>query len=151
MCSHHRSTPASRCDCDAAGASRREHHVAHHHYPGSGSESGLGVRRPLRFLAWKLGLSETQVTEFATVLNALKTERAQAEVDDRRSLALLADAAEGEPYDTTKAGEAVRLRVRSAEQVQAKVVESLARMHALLEPEQRARLAYLLRTGTLVM
>jgi Spy/CpxP family protein refolding chaperone len=31
------------------------------------------------------------------------------------------------------------------------VADALAQMHAVLEPEQRARLAYLLRTGTLVM
>jgi hypothetical protein len=31
------------------------------------------------------------------------------------------------------------------------VVKALKRMHALLAPEQRTRLAYLLRTGTLQM
>jgi Spy/CpxP family protein refolding chaperone len=96
-------------------------------------------------------LSESQVSEFATVLNALKTERAQAEVDDQRSLALLAEAIQSEPYAANRAEEAARLRVQSVERVQQKVIESLGRMHALLEPEQRARLAYLLRTGALVM
>jgi len=151
MCSHSRSMSRGRCGCEAVEASHPSQHVEHHHYPGPGFPGGLGVRRPLRFLGWKLSLSESQVTEFATVLNALKTERAQAEVDDRRALALLADAADSDPYDSGKADEAVRLRVRSTEQVQQKVGESLARMHALLEPEQRSRLAYLLRTGTLVM
>src|ERR1700712_932302 len=41
----------------------------------------LGVRRPLRFLAYKLELNEEQVTLLATVLDGLKTERAQAAVD----------------------------------------------------------------------
>jgi hypothetical protein len=109
------------------------------------------VRRPLRFLAWKLDLSEPQVVEFASVLNALKTERAQAEVDDRRALALLADAAEAEPFDAGRAQEAARLRTQSAERLQQKVVDSLARIHALLSAEQRSRLAYLLRTGALLM
>jgi len=35
--------------------------------------------------------------------------------------------------------------------VQQKVVDSLTRIHALLDAERRSRLAYLLRTGTLVM
>jgi Spy/CpxP family protein refolding chaperone len=109
------------------------------------------VRRPLRFLAWKLELNEAQVTELASVLNALKTERAQAEVDDRRALTLLAEAAQGEPFDSAKANEAARIRVESTERVQRKVTESLSRIHALLEPDQRARLAYLLQTGSLVM
>ena len=40
-------------------------------------------------------------------------------------------------------------RVKSAERVQAAVGKALGRIHGLLEPEQRAKLAYLLRTGAL--
>jgi Spy/CpxP family protein refolding chaperone len=72
-------------------------------------------------------------------------------VDDRRALALLADASEAETFDRDKAAEATRLRTESADRVQRKVVESLGRIHEHLNPEQRSRLAYLLRTGTLVM
>src|SRR6476620_10523637 len=54
---------------------------------GFGEEGGFGVRRPLRFLAYKLGLDEKQVAELARVLDDLKTERAQVAVDDRRTLA----------------------------------------------------------------
>jgi Spy/CpxP family protein refolding chaperone len=143
--SHHH----ARCGCDAAGAGPART-VEHHHYPGAGP-GGLGVRRPLRFLAWKLGLSEAQLTEFATVLNALKTERAQGEVDDRRALALLADGVESDPYDPAKATEAGRLRSESAARLQQSIAAALARMHVLLEPEQRRQLAYLLRAGTLLM
>ena len=53
---------------------------------------GFGVRRPLRFLAYKLGLDEKQVAELARLLDEVKTERAQAEVDDRRTLSEFADA-----------------------------------------------------------
>ena len=109
------------------------------------------MRRPLRFLAWRLGLEEAQVTKLATILNELKTERAQAEVDDRRALALLADATQSEGFDADKATEAARLRVQSTERLQQKVVESLGRIHTLLVDEQRSQLAYMLRTGTLVM
>jgi Spy/CpxP family protein refolding chaperone len=91
------------------------------------------------------------MVELATILNDLKTERAQAEVDDRRALSLLADAAQGESFDRAKAEDAARLRRESTERVQKKVLDSLARIHGLLDAEQRARLAYLLRTGTLVM
>lgn len=135
------------CGCEPSGAWKRMQRYEHHHYPGE----RLGVRRPLRFLAWKLGLDERQVAALATVLNQLKTERAQAEVDDRRALALLADAAEAESFDSQRAGEAGRLRAQAAERVQQKVVESLGKIHAVLDAEQRARLAYLLRTGTLAM
>ena len=43
--------------------------------------SGFGVRRPLRFLAHKLELDDRQIGELARILDELKTERAQAEVD----------------------------------------------------------------------
>jgi Spy/CpxP family protein refolding chaperone len=112
---------------------------------------GFGVRRPLRFLAWKLGLSEPQVAQFAAIINELKTERAQAAVDDRRALTQLADAVVGDAFDAGLAAEAARSRAVSGERLQQKVATSLERMHALLDGEQRARLAYLLRTGTLVM
>ncbi len=66
---------------------------------GGDGGGGFGVRRPLRFLAYKLGLDERQVTELARVLNELKLERAQAEVDRRRTVASLADAVAGEAFD----------------------------------------------------
>ena len=47
--------------------------------------------------------------------------------------------------------EAAALRKKSAEHVQRKVVESVDRLHALLNPDQRTKLAYLLRTGSLLM
>src|SRR5437588_538173 len=53
---------------------------------------GFGVRRPLRFLAHKLDLNDRQVTEFARILDELRTERAQGEVDRRRTLSAFADA-----------------------------------------------------------
>src|SRR4051812_42599809 len=59
----------------------------------------FGVRRPLRFLAFKLDLDEKQVGELARILGELKTERAQADVDGRRSVAALADAVQGAAFD----------------------------------------------------
>jgi Spy/CpxP family protein refolding chaperone len=139
---------------EACGCEPRARHerISHHHYtPGEDFAGGFGIRRPLRFLAWKLGLSEPQLDRFAAVINELKTERAQAAVDDRRALTLLADAASGEAFDTAKAEEAARLRVESTQRLQQRVSGSLSALHAVLDAEQRTRLAYLLRTGTLVM
>jgi len=119
---------------------------------GAGFGSGpFGVRRPLRFLAWKLQLDDAQVESMATILNELKTERAQAAVDDRRTLTAFADAVAGETFDETRAGDAAGQRVKSAERLQATVAKALGNIHALLNPEQRTRLAYLIRTGALVL
>jgi Spy/CpxP family protein refolding chaperone len=109
------------------------------------------VRRPLRFLAYKLELDEKQVSELARILNELKTERAQAEVDRRRTVAAFADAVAGEAFDGGKAEEGGGLRVQSAERLRAAVVKALQQIHAVLDPDQRTRLAYLIRTGTLVI
>ena len=72
--------------------------------PGFGG--GWGVRRPLRFLAHKLDLDQKQIAELARILDELKIERAQAEVDDRRARAELADAILGATFDAGKAAAA---------------------------------------------
>src|SRR5438552_5603838 len=55
----------------------------------------FGVRRPLRFLAYKLELDREQTAQLAAILDDLKTERQQAAVDTRRSTAIFADALQG--------------------------------------------------------
>jgi len=111
----------------------------------------FGVRRPLRFLAFKLDLDERQVAELAKILSELKTERAQAEVDSRRTLAGFADAVAGTDFDEGRAKDAGALRVGAAERLRDAVVKALGRIHAILDAEQRERLAYLIRTGTLTI
>ncbi|MBI1797064.1 MAG: Spy/CpxP family protein refolding chaperone [Candidatus Eisenbacteria bacterium] len=126
-------------------------HPDHHHFSDPGWEGGgpFGVRRPLRFLAWKLGLDDPQIAELAAILDTLKTERAQAAVDERRALSAFADVMAAERFDPGEAGEAAGIRAKSAERVQQQVVRALERIHALLTPEQRSRFAYLIRSGAL--
>ena len=132
-----------------------------HHRGGPGDEGvdddfgggggGFGVRRPLRFLVHKLDLDERQTAELARILDELKTERAQAEVDRRRTVSAFADALAGDTFDVAKAGEGGQLRVQSAERLRAAVLKALQQIHAILNAEQRVRLAYLIRTGTLAI
>jgi Spy/CpxP family protein refolding chaperone len=118
---------------------------------GFGSGGGFGVRRPLRFLAHKLELDEKQVVQLARILDELKTERAQTAVDDRRTLAEFADALAGDPFDAAKAASAGERRVESGKRLRDTLVRSLQQIHTILNPEQRARLAHLIRTGILVV
>ncbi|HEY1586419.1 MAG TPA: Spy/CpxP family protein refolding chaperone [Polyangia bacterium] len=124
-------------------------------WAGGGGEGGpggeFGVRRPLRFLAYKLELDEKQVGELARILNELKTERAQAEVDGRRTTAAFADAVGGATFDESKAGEGATLRVQSAEKLKTAVQKALREIHAVLSDEQRQQLAYLIRTGVVTL
>jgi len=112
-------------------------------------EEGFGVRRPLRFLAYRLGLDDAQVAELARILDQLKTERAQAAVDDRRTLSDFADAVAGEAFDAAKASAGGDRRAESARRLRDAVVKALSQIHAILNPEQRAKLAYLIRSGAL--
>ncbi len=154
----------------------RSHHRAHHHearvgcsptherhghrrdwveWQASGGDDlgagAFGVRRPLRFLAHKLELRDEQVEALARILGTLKTERAQADVDGRRATAGLADAVAGDAFDDGRATEGAQRRVDSAQQLRDAVVHALREMHAVLDPGQRTRLAYLIRTGTIAV
>ena len=111
----------------------------------------FGVRRPLRFLAHKLELDDQQIAELARILDELKIERAQIDVDDRRSLAEFADALGGENFDTAKATSGGERRVASAVRLRETLIRSLQQIHAMLRPDQRSRLAYLIRTGVLAL
>ena len=154
----HASHPcAPRAFAFAFGPWGRRHGVCHDPEsvsPDMGDDFGagaFGVRRPLRFLAHKLDLDERQIAELARILDELKTERAQAEVDQRRTISVFADALTGDAFDAGKAGEGGQLRVKTAERLRDAVLKALGQIHALLNAEQRGRLAYLIRTGTLVI
>lgn len=157
--SHHGHDCGAEAGC---GPEARHGHHGHHGWRGhggwderrfAGGEGGgeFGVRRPLRFLAYKLGLEEKQVGELARILNELKTERAQAEVDQRRTVAAFADAVGGATFDEAKAGEGAQLRVASAERLKNAVQKALREIHAVLNEEQRQHLAYLIRTGVVTL
>jgi Spy/CpxP family protein refolding chaperone len=151
------------CGPEAHAGGPGHEHPGHHGPPpwagagfgGGGFDDGdfgggsFGVRRPLRFLAHKLDLKDEQVAELARILDDLKTERAQGAVDHRRTTASFADAMGAEAFDEAKVSDAADARVKSAERLRGAVVKALGRIHAILEGEQRAKLAYLLRTGAL--
>lgn len=107
----------------------------------------FGVRRPMRYLAYKLDLDEDQVRVLAGILDDLKTARAQADVDWQRSVSDLAGALEEGEFDEGGVRSALERRARSAEQLRGHTLESLRRLHGLLSPQQRRELAYLLRSG----
>ncbi len=112
---------------------------------------GFGVRRPLRFLAWKLELDDAQVREVARILDELKTERAQAAVDQRRTGSAFADAIASESFDAAAVAAAADQRVDTARRTKDAVVKALSKMHAVLRPDQRETLSTLMRTGTVTI
>jgi Spy/CpxP family protein refolding chaperone len=141
---HPRAEWAGRC-----GGGRHGWHQTSHGFDEHGG--GFGVRRPLRFLAHKLELSDDQVGQFAAILDRLKTERAQADVDHRRRTASLAEAFESTSFDLAKVDAANEEQAKSAERLRSSVKLALEQMHALLDAEQRKKFAYLLRAGILAI
>ena len=139
-CAHHAAHAAHGGGYEAAG-----------HGHGHGSGPMFGVRRPLRVMAHELELDDEQVEQLARIIDELKTQRAQAAVDERRSVGQIADGLLGSEFDREKVNAAVNLRVQSAERLRDAVVETLAATHALLRPEQRKKLSYLLRSGQLTI
>jgi len=110
----------------------------------------FGIRRPLRFLSHKLDLDESQTAVLAAVLDDVKTERAQADVDKRRAQKLLSEAFSGESFDEDKAKQATKLRTESTERVLKLTAEGLKSFHAALDDNQRQRLATMMRAGPFV-
>lgn len=102
-------------------------------------------------MAHKLDLDDAQIDTLAAILNVLKTERAQARLDERRSIAGLADAIEGDAFDTDHAVAALDARVEAATRLKEEVLATLEKTHEMLDAEQRKRLAYLLRSGQLTI
>lgn len=123
-------------------------HAAGH---GHGHGPSFGVRRPLRVMSHELELEEEQTATLARLIDDLKTERAQAAVHERRSVGLIADALLNADFDREAVSGALDLRVKAAEQLRDAVLRTLEQTHAMLTPEQRKKLAYLLRSGTLTI
>ena len=123
---------------------------SHGDEPG-GFGSPFGVRRPLRFLAFKLGLDDPQTAELAAILDDLKTERAQAAVDHRRMTSAVADLFAAAAFDAAKVAQAGAARVTSATRLADAQAKALQRVHTMLDEEQRKVFAYLLRTGVIAI
>ena len=108
-----------------------------------------GPRRPLRLLARRLGLEGDQLATVAGILEDQRIEQAQAKVDRRRAAKLHAEALTGEAFDPSKAQAAGAQVIEAVTRVQHARAEALATLHAILAPEQRAKLGVMLRSGLL--
>jgi Spy/CpxP family protein refolding chaperone len=102
-------------------------------------------------MARQLDLDEEQVAQMAAILDDLKTERAQAGVDRRKAIGTFADVFLDESFDTERVEKACQARADSERRVEEAVARALERTFELLDPEQRKRLAYLLRSGGLTI
>ncbi len=110
----------------------------------------MGIRRPLRFLTWRLHLTSDQVAEAAKILERLKIERAQAAVNLRRAASEFAEGVESEEFGRGHVESAGQTRLEAARRVQETVAGALEELHGLLDEDQREKLAMLIRSRTIV-
>lgn len=97
-------------------------------------------------MARQLELDDDQVEELAAILDDLKTERAQARVDRRKAVSIFADVFLGDAFDADRINEACEGRANAERKVEEAVARALEKTFALLDKDQRKRLAYLLRS-----
>ena len=146
---------AGHCSSTRSHGSRAERRSRYHtlksrwHRGGGGWHSGanFGVRRPLRFLTHRLDLDDNQVRRMATVLNHLKTEREQAQLDEKRTVASLAELlTEGTPT-LEQCKTTLSTRVSSAEQLHDETAKAVVAISDLLDDDQRSEFIDLLLAG----
>ncbi len=104
------------------------------------------MRRPLRFLTWRLDLSREQAAKAARVIERIKIEREQANVDLRRAAAEMADAVDGETFDRERMQAAQERRIEAARNTQEVVSRGLEEFHEFLDEDQRETFAALIRS-----
>jgi len=129
----------------AANHSDKPHYESRWHHQGG---RNFGVRRPLRYLAHRLDLDDSQIRKMASILNQLKTEREQAELDEKRTVAGMANLlADGTPT-LDEIREVLSGRVKSAEHLQEETAKAVVAISNFLDDDQRDEFVNLLLTGS---
>lgn len=106
-----------------------------------------GPRAGARFLAARLGARPDQERVLSEEADALAAAFSDARADLASVRAELADLLSGPSLDASAVGAAIDRRLARLAGVRTRAAEGLARVHAVLDPEQRARLAAMVRAG----
>ena len=128
----------------AASHKSQNYYESRHH-----RKSGFGVRRPLRYLGYQLDLDEDQMRKVAAILDALKVEREQASLDEKKTVSELANIVTKGDVSVDELRDVLKPRIDSAGQLQLAVARAVLELVAVLDEDQREEFAYLLRNGTM--
>ncbi len=109
----------------------------------------FGVRRPLRYLSSQLDLSENQMRRMASALNAIKNEREQSALDEKRTVAAIADLMTDGTPTLEELNAALEPRNKSAEQLHAEIARAMVQISDTLDEDQREQFASLLSSGAI--
>ncbi|MEM1152543.1 MAG: hypothetical protein AAGI44_00285 [Pseudomonadota bacterium] len=115
------------------------------------SGPAFGVRRPLRFLSYELDLSEQQTRRMASALNAIKNQREQSALDQKRSASAIAQLVMDGAPTLDDISEVLESRNQSAAQLNAEIAQAVVQIADMLDEDQRERFADLLINGTIAL
>jgi len=101
----------------------------------------------LRFLSARLGARPEQERVLSSEAEALAAELHALRDDLFGARSELADLVAGPSLDAAAVAAALERRTEKLAQLRARLADALARVHAALDPEQRLRLAEVLRHG----
>ncbi len=107
----------------------------------------FGVRRPLRYLAWKLELTDEQTRQLVEVLDRLKTAYAQAKLDRDRSMSDIAAVFGADSFAADRVEAALDARTAATRSLNTELATAIRRIYEVLNDAQRQEFAYLLRSG----
>ncbi len=116
-----------------------------------GGGRNFGVRRPLRYLAFKLELDDAQTRKMATVLNQLKTEKEQAGVDEKRTVTALAGLLESGTPSREELDNVLQSRTETASRMNDETARAVIAISELLDDDQRGEFVNLLLTGAFTL
>ena len=136
--------------CSHPAAQERRSHRHHSMYTWSSGPT-FGMRRPLRHLAWKLNLNETQLRDIVDVLDRLKTAYNQARLDQDRSTSEIAAAFSEPAFNGDRVSSALGMRTHASDVLNQELLSAVRRIFELLNEDQRQEFAYLLRSGAFVL
>jgi hypothetical protein len=106
-----------------------------------------GARRGVRFLAARLGAAPEQESVLAAEAEALAEELSRTRADLASVRGELADLLAGPRLEAAQIASAIDARLERLGAVRSRLAQGLARVHSVLEPEQRERLAEMVRSG----
>jgi hypothetical protein len=113
--------------------------------------SSFGVRRPLRYLAYHLDLSEDQMRRVAILLDRLKTEREQALLDESKTVTSAAELIVKDDVSMDELTRALDPRSEAAQRLALATARTLFEIRSILEPDQIKDFAYLLSNRSIVL
>jgi Spy/CpxP family protein refolding chaperone len=123
------------------GGHRHGHHDHHGHHHGGGSRGWL------RWLFQRLDTTPGQEKEIARAIDELMEQGARIRKEAQTSRDDVARAMRAESLDETQLGELFARHDDTLREMQKAFAGALGRIHTVLEPDQRAKLAELIESG----